>query len=192
MLEMTARACWFALLVVSAPEAWTQTQEARVNPDAKAIASFQQAVEDYLALHKKLESTLPPLPKETTPEAIDKHERALERLIQLARRGATVGLIFNRDVRPLFRKLLHGIFNGPNGKQVRASMMEENPGPAVTPVVNGRYPDTIPLSSVPPQVLRALPPLPEELEYRFIGDKLILLDRHAHIVVDYLPGAVPR
>jgi hypothetical protein len=45
---------------------------------------------------------------------------------------------------------------------------------------------------VPPQVLRSLPPLPPELEYRFIGTTLILLDAHAHIIVDYMTGAVPR
>ena len=59
-------------------------------------------------------------------------------------------------------------------------------------VVNGRYPDTIPLSSMPPQILKVLPQLPQELEYRFIEPTLILLDVHAHIIVDYMTGAVPR
>ena len=72
------------------------------------------------------------------------------------------------------------------------AVMEENPGEVVKLVVNGRYPDTIPLSSVPPQILQALPPLPQELEYRFIETSLILLDVQAHIIVDYLTGAVPR
>jgi hypothetical protein len=92
----------------------------------------------------------------------------------------------------VLRKLLHGIFSGTDGRNLRAAIMDENPGPAVRLVVNGRYPDTIPLSTVPSQVLKQLPPLPEELEYRFIEDKLILLDAHAHIIVDYLTGAVPR
>jgi hypothetical protein len=39
---------------------------------------------------------------------------------------------------------------------------------------------------VPPQVLAVLPKLPEELEYRFIGPRLILLDIHAHTVADYI------
>ena len=56
--------------------------------------------------------------------------------------------------------------------------MDENP---VDPValkltVNGRYPDTVPLTTIPPQVLQTLPKLTEDLEYRFIGDWLILLD----------------
>jgi hypothetical protein len=45
---------------------------------------------------------------------------------------------------------------------------------------------------MPPQVLAALPRLPEDLEYRFIGSRLILLDVHAQIVVDFIEDALPR
>ena len=41
--------------------------------------------------------------------------------------------------------------------------------------VNSRYPDEVPLSTMPPQVLAMLPKLPDDLEYRFIGTRLILL-----------------
>ena len=69
--------------------------------------------------------------------------------------------------------------------------MDENPG-RLRLRVNGRYPDAVPLSTVPPQVLQGLPKLPEELEYRFIGDRLILIDIHAHIIVDLIDDAFPR
>ena len=45
---------------------------------------------------------------------------------------------------------------------------------------------------MPPQLLSALPKLPEELEYRFIGERLILFDHHAHVIVDYVDRALPR
>jgi hypothetical protein len=54
---------------------------------------------------------------------------------------------------------------------------------------NGRYPDDIPVSTVPPQVLQNLPKLPEELEYRFVRQNLILFDPHAHIIPDWVPQA---
>jgi hypothetical protein len=57
--------------------------------------------------------------------------------------------------------------------------------------VNGRYPDEVPMSTMPPQVLAVLPKLPVEIEYRFVGDRLILLDVHAHIVMDYIDRALP-
>jgi hypothetical protein len=163
-----------------------------VNQTAKAVAKYQDAIRTYVELHRKLAKTLAPLPTDATPAQIDRRQRDLAKLIQQARRGAKQGDIFDAEVRPVFRRLLRGLFTGPDGKKLRASVMEENPGPAVKIAINGRYPDTIPLSSVPPQVLKALPPLPNELEYRFIEEKLIILDTGAHIIVDYLTGAVPR
>ena len=169
-----------------------QATPQRVNPNAKAIASFQEEVNEYVELHRKLEKTLTPVPRDATPEMIDKYQRDLGRLIQQARRNERAGDIFESEVRPVLRKLLAGLFNGPDGKKLRMAVAEENPGESVKLVVNGRYPDTIPLSSMPPQVLRTLPQLPEELEYRFIQSTLILLDVHAHIIVDYMTGAVPK
>lgn len=41
-----------------------------------------------------------------------------------------------------------------------------------------------------PTLLRALPPLPRELEYRFAGRNLVLIDFHADMVVDILNDAL--
>jgi len=49
----------------------------------------------------------------------------------------------------------------------------------------------VPLSTMPADVLKVLPKLEEEIEYRFIGRHLILLDPHAHVVVDLVPNAMP-
>jgi hypothetical protein len=72
--------------------------------------------------------------------------------------------------------------------------MDENP---VTPAaikltVNSRYPDTVPLTTVPPQVLQTMPKLTEDVEYRFIGDWLILLDVHAHVIADFIEDVLPK
>jgi hypothetical protein len=182
-----------AAAMLTAPGTDIQRSAPRVNPNAKAIAEFQEEVTEYVELHRTLERTLPGLPQDASPEMLDAHQRALGRLIQQARKNAGVGDIFERDARPVLRRLLHGLFAGPDGTNLRKAVMEENPpGEVVKLVVNGRYPDTIPLSSMPPQILKVLPPLPEELAYRFIQTSLILLDVHAHIIVDYLTGAVPR
>jgi hypothetical protein len=183
------------LLIVAASSAalaQNQPTDKRVNQNAKAIADFQEEVQEYLELHEKLERTLPDLPREPTPEDLDRRQRALAALIQKARRSAKQGDIFERDVRPLIRRLLYGVFTGPDGQHLRAAIKEENPADAVKLQVNGRYPDTFPLSTVPAQVLKILPPLPKDLEYRFIDTTLILHDVHAHIIVDYMTGAVPR
>jgi hypothetical protein len=161
-----------------------------VNEEAQALASLQERIKEYLALHDKLEATLPPLPADSTPRQIDTHQRALARLIQNARREARPGDIFTRDSRGVIRGLMMRVFRGPDGAKLKASIMDENPG-RLQLTVNSRYPDTVPLSTVPPQVLAGLPKLPEELEFRFIGRTLILLDVHAHLIADLIDNIVP-
>lgn len=161
-------------------------------PPAAAAASpeFSQRLNEYVKLHERLEATLPPLPKETTPAIADKHQRQLASLIQAERKTARRGDIFTPDAERAIKAVLAKAFAGPDGRQLRASIMDENPG-EVKLAVNARYPDEIPLSTVPPQVLSALPKLPADVEYRFIGDRLILLDVHAHMIVDYIDNALP-
>ena len=163
----------------------------RVNADAKVMADFEKRVSQYTALHRKLESTLPPLPKEATPQQIDNHQSGLSQLLAKARAGAKPGEFFTQDVRELFRRYMKRAFAGAEGKQLRALVMDENPG-RIRLTVNGRYPDSVPVVTVPPQVLQALTKLPDDLEYRFIGDTLVMLDVHAHVVVDLIDSAVPK
>src|SRR5262245_17824715 len=75
----------------------TTSPKKTVNPDdpnAAIIKDFVKRVDVYVALHKKIEKRLPPLPKQTTPQIIDQHERALAKLIQAERKGAKQGDIF--------------------------------------------------------------------------------------------------
>ena len=196
MTRPIVRVAGVALLVGGAAvsAAWTPRaqsgQPPRVNQDARIMADFQKRVKEYTDLHKKLENTIPSLPKEATPEQIDQHQRALAGLIERARSHAQAGDIFTRETRALFRRHLIGVFGAPGGRELKASILDENPG-RIRLTVNSRYPDTIPLSTVPTQVLAALPPLPPELEYRFVGDRLILLDVHAHVIVDLIDQALP-
>jgi hypothetical protein len=69
--------------------------------------------------------------------------------------------------------------------------MDENPVD-IKVTVNGRYPDTVPVSTVPPQVLQTLPRLSEDMEYRFVGNRLVLFDVHAHIIADFIDDVFPK
>lgn len=158
--------------------------------DAQGLAQFNERVTAYAALHEKLEATLPPRPTETTPAIIHKHQLTLARLIVEARKDAQQGDIITPATQLVFRQILARVFQGEQGRELKAAILDENPG-NVGLKVNGSYPDEIPLSTVPPQVLSALPRLPADLEYRFIGGRLILLDVHAHIIADYMDKAFP-
>jgi hypothetical protein len=151
-------------------------------------------LQEYVDLHAKLKRSLPKLSDNATPAQIEKNQRAFEALVGTARAGAKPGDIFTPEARPVIKRLLAGVFGGPDGRQLKASIMDENP---VDPValklrVNSRYPDALPLSTVPLQVLQLLPKLTEDLEYRFIGDWLILLDTHAHEIADFIDNALPK
>ena len=159
--------------------------------EAQGLAGFAEQLKAYAELHKRLETTLPPLPKETNPQVLDKDQRALAQLIEQNRKGAKRGDLFTPAGERAIRQMFGEIFSGPDGGKFKSTIMDENPS-TVKLAVNGRYPDEVPLSTMPPQVLARLPKLPEELEYRFIGPRLILLDVHSHTVADYIENILPQ
>ena len=57
--------------------------------------------------------------------------------------------------------------------------------------VNVPYPERAALATVPPLILNRLPPLPEGIEFRFMGRDLILRDTSANLIVDLIHEAVP-
>ena len=160
-----------------------------MNPNAATLADFLKRVEAYVELHKKLEATLPKLPDRADPYQMDKHQRAMLRLLQEARKTAKQGDVFTPAMQRLVRSLLVPVFSGPDGRQLRAEIFDNEYKGTVKVAVNARYPDEVPISTVPPQVLAQLPKLPEELEYRFVQTSMILFDPHAHIIADFVPQA---
>jgi hypothetical protein len=164
--------------------------EERSAAETQAVVAFQARVADYVALHRKLEAGLPKLPKKASPEQVDTNQRNLGLLIKNARSDAKRGQLFAPDMEALIKRTLAAIVTGPDGKIMKASIMDENPGvPDLG--VNDRYPDSVPLSTMPPEVLEALPRLDEDIEYRFIGERLVLMDAHAHIVIDFTDDVLP-
>jgi hypothetical protein len=156
----------------------------------KVIADYMERVKTYVALHKKIEDALPKLGKEASPKQVDDNQRAFGALIQKARATAQRGDIFTPEMSAYAKRVLARVFGGAEGRQLRASIMDENIKP-IALKVNQRYPDEIPLTTMPPEVLQTLPTLPEELEYRFVSENLILLDPHSHIIADFIVDALP-
>ena len=145
----------------------------------------------YFDLHKRIEDQLPKLKDEASPEEIDKIQRQFEQQMREARKTARQGDIFTPEAQAVIKRLLVAVFEGEEGKALKATVLDENPvGMKLT--VNMRYPDTVPVSTMPPEVLQTLPKLAEDMEYRFIGRHLIILDAHAHVVADFIPDAIPQ
>jgi len=178
------------LLMVVSTGLSAQQAQPPPNPDAQAIAEFIKQVETYMELHRKVEATLPGLSDKATPEQIDRHQRALALQIATARTAAERGEFFSPRMEAIVERVLKALLKGPKGQELRKSIFDENPIGIVV-AVNDRYPDEVPLSTMPPPILKELPKLPPELEYRFVGAHLILLDVPAHIIVDFVPNALP-
>lgn len=176
---------WIAALVFTTAIGWTQNGR-----DAKITAGFLDRIGAYVQMRQKLETSTPALPKQATPEQIDQHQRTLAAAVLAARTTAVAGEIFGADMSALIKRRFRTLFTGAKGARLRHDILDEYPGP--TPVsVNGLYPDRVPLTNMPGPVLNQLPSLPDEIEFRFVGDQLILLDPHAHLVIDFIRNALP-
>ena len=134
---------------------------------------------------------MPPLRAEPPPDLITANQRDLARRIGLARAAARPGDLFTPAVRPVLRGVLRDLLATPDGASLRATLAEDQP--AAWPVrINTRYPDGQPVSTVPLAILKVLPPLPQGLEYRFAGTRLLLIDASTDLIVDYMDEAIPK
>lgn len=159
----------------------------KVNPDAAAMADFKGRVEGYAELHRQLAKGDAEQQKNSTPTEINAAKTALAAKVKAARAGAKQGDIFTSEVRPVFRRLLAPELKGEDGRDAKAVLKDDAPAPGSIPFkVNAPYPENQPLPSVPANLLLALPSLPAPLEYRIVGQHLLLLDTAADLIVDYI------
>jgi hypothetical protein len=160
------------------------------NPDALALADFQERVKEYVEVHKEAAKDAPALKETSDPAKIREAQLALAKKIAAARTNAQPGDIFTPEVRTRFRQLMYPELKGAEGRETRQEIKEDKPTKPVPFKVNAPYPEGEPLPTMPPNVLQNLPQLPEELEYRIIGKTLILRDVKANIIVDFVPNAM--
>ena len=160
--------------------------------DAKVLAEFKAKVDAYDALRKDLAKKTPPLKKTDDPAEITRAEKALAQQIKAARASAKPGDIFTPATQRVFKRLLNPTLKGDEGAENTIVLKEDRPPASKIPFeVNGDYPKDQPLSTVPPDLLRALPQLPEAVQYRFAGRHLLLYCTRGNLIVDYMLNAIP-
>jgi len=167
--------------------AMTSAQE-RVNPTAEAIAAFQKRVQTYLVLRKDITKKLPEVKETGDPAKISAREKALGQAIAAWRTGAQPGDIFG-DLSSFLREVVAEDWKSRSAADQKAALSELPK--SLKLAVNEPYPTTLPLATVPANLLARLPKLPEELEYRLVDRQLILRDRDANLVIDVLSGTAP-
>jgi len=163
----------------------------QVNADAKILADFKSRIDNYMELHNRLKKQAPPLKETKDPAQIKASQDVLAQKIREARKEAKPGEIFTPEIRQVFRRLMYPETKGTDGAETKAAIAEEKQELKDVKIrVNAAYPDDAPLMTVPPNILAALPKLPEDLEFRFVSKHMILLDVHANLIVDYVLNAI--
>lgn len=171
---------WLALMMVVASAAGAQPRppDFRVTVRAFEADDFQARLAVYVAMRRDFETGLPPLIVTDQAWEIERAERLLAGRIRAAR-SSEQGALFSPLIAQEIRRVLQLILTASSVDTI----MDENPG-EFRYLVNGEYPKRRKLASTPTTVLALLPELPADIQYRFVGHHLVLLDTRANIILD--------
>ena len=199
----TTRPAVLAMLVLAAgtsapaqiPPLPTPNSAVPILQEIVATQAFEERVIEYVILHRLLEGPLPQLRTTRDMGQLQMSVRGLALRILLARANAHQGDLIGPDVARMFRRRIATCLPAAEWAAIfadNAAEAEDEEGmlAGAPPLhVNMEWPEQVPFGVVPPQMLAALPRLPAELQYRIIGNALVLWDQHANLIVDFLPDA---
>lgn len=169
---------------VEAPEA-----SARSANEERIIADFKQRVDRYEDVSSKLEAEVYPASQELDPKTIHARQKELASRVLKALPAWKQGDIFTAEVAALFKRRIAEVVGGPDGANIKGAIFDDAPGDMAVKVFT-EYPAGVPIATLPAQMLKLFPALPKELEYRFLGPNLILMDIKAFLIVDVIPDAI--
>lgn len=152
---------------------------------ADTVTDFTVRVAAYSDLRRRLERQLPPPTVTADVGQIRRERRSLARAIRVARPGAVEGEFFTAATSAQFQLVLARITDA----RVCAVIMDDNPG-RFGSKIGGAYPDGKAFATMPGLVLARLPGLPDGIEFRFVGQELILYDARANTIIDRMPDAI--
>jgi hypothetical protein len=156
----------------------------------KATEQFIQRVNAYMEFRSDFTEMVPPLYTSWDPMAIERTSDALAGALRAARPEAKIGDIFAPDVVVAFRQRIDDAIRqqGHAAEDLLAEMASEA-SLFYSPLrVNARF-DWSCAAATPGFLIAALPPLPGELQYRFVDGDLVLVDVPARLIVDIMPLA---
>jgi len=157
----------------------------------RAVTDFTTAVNRYAELHRFLEIPVMASALAADPEQTARARKALRAAIREARAAARPGDLFTPDVSSYLRNRIElAMLHTEDAIPGLFGEWAETGWPGAAPAVNDVLPWGIGEPALP-EVVEALPELPDELEYRFVGSDLVLLDVEAKLVVDVLKRALP-
>jgi hypothetical protein len=161
-------------------------------PDARdhgpALQAFRDNVERYARLRARFEEPLPAFDQRRDPWSLILTRSYLASAIRTARPGAGLGNVFTPPVAPMFRYMVREAIYGTDIEGLVDESLDIDDF-----VIDVRVNETLPrwsFRTLPGMLQEQLPELPSGIEFRLVGDALVLWDSHAEIVIDALPGAL--
>ena len=163
-----------------------------LDPVAQAFSPFEKTTHDYVLMHRRLERQVGSIELGTPVAEINRMIRELAAAIRAERGDARQGDFFAPVLTHLLRTRINDalLAHGFTAEDVReAGRVDGVDYGRIALRVNDTFPWVL-AAGMFPCVIDALPQLPPELQYRMVGDDLVLIDTHASLIVDILPGAL--
>jgi hypothetical protein len=178
------RIVWIIVIVIAAASSPGAQQR-------DGVQAFAQRAETYTELHRQLEKTVAPEELFVDPATMLAASDRLRAMLRAARAGAQEGDVFAPVAGELSRRIRQSIReHGIEARDLMVEMVQDTEGTPPPVRVNEPF-SWLHGNVMPVYVLEALPPLPRELEYRFVGADLVLIDVHANMIVDILRNVLP-
>lgn len=190
------RGAWVIAALLAAWSGSSQAEQTQPPPRTSttaanqkaALKAFEERLEAYLDLRKTLSRKLQPM--ETTSDATELagRQKALAAAIAHARREARPGDLIPAEIAAQIKEAVAADLKTREPAARRAALDEV---PVVPLRLNQPFPADAALTTIPPLLLARLPALPDNLQYRFVGRHMALLDGDVHIVLDYVDRVLP-
>ena len=176
------------MVVLSASAAGAQP----VHFESEEVRQFVAATREYAWMHRRLEWAMGPLEVNADIDRIHRAVVQLADAIRAERKDAKPGDLLTPALAVQLRQRIAAALAAHDyaPADVRAAEATDGTDPSLARlVINGPFPWGY-ASAMFRCVIEALPELPPELQYRIVGDTLVLVDVHASLVVDLMPSAL--
>ena len=161
-------------------------------PATGGLSLFDERIAAYAELHQRVETIFPPLAPTDDAYVLVRRRAHLGAAIRAERAQAKQGEIFDATTAVMLRDVVADALRGVDVDVLLVDLYEGCEMPiGYRPEVNGSYPDWA-THEMPFTLLVALPRLPGGIQYRLIDHDLLLWDVDADVIIDVLPGALPR
>jgi hypothetical protein len=161
---------------------------AQEQANVQALQEFDRRLVEYLSLRRSISEKMMPFAPTASGRELAARQTQLAGALRSARAAAKPGDLIPPSIAVMIRLIVLDDFRRRSAIDGAAAFNEVPNAPR--PMINTPYPASAALPTLPPLLLSRLPRLPENLQYRFYGRHLVMLD-DTGIIVDYIADVLP-